>query len=475
MKGRQKMKVENIVVAVGDLVHCPWNPRGEITAESVAELSASIRAKGMLQDIGLMRIPAGAEGAGKYWIIYGNRRAVAAQGAGLTEVSAKLYDGVSEADAREITRIENEVRLGVDPLRDAELLHSFIAAGRTYEDVATIFGTSAATVCRREKLVDLSKKVRKVVADHPGMVATGALEQMACYPGEVQDRLASYVASCAKRGRVSWNDLRWKFHAETRNLDEAAFIRAGHGLKCVGCTRRTGCQQNLFGELEGDGKLGRCLDVACFGRTVDEYISEEISQRVPDGVERVNADYAWQVSGDAFGDKRSKTRPAAWVVVNKYEGTVLVKWGPSKVAMDEVKAEEARLREDERQAKSRELELKGSARRKICAAIKDEDGASFVKIVGDYFGDRRDAENDLGKFLCAVLVCRINSTDIGKPAALVKAVVADPAGTFCGTFADEIGDSVDDDWSFSLTRDIVRLFPGADCLLTEDEKEAIGV
>lgn len=470
----KKMKVTNITAAVSDLIHCPWNPRGEITAESVADLTASIREKGLLQDVGLMRIPADREGAGKLWIIYGNRRAVAAQGAGMTEITAKLYDDLTEADAREITRIENEVRLGVDPLRDAVLLHSFIVAGRTYEDVALMFGTSPATVCRREKLIDLSEKIRKIVADHPGAVTTGALEQMACFPVYVQDRLADYVRTCAKSGRVSWIDLRLKFQGATRNLDEAAFVKRGHALKCTGCPKRTGCQQNLFGELDGDGKLGRCLDSECFERMVDECISEEIAQRVPDGVERVKA-YAWQVSGKAFGDKRSKTRPAAWICVNRWECSVLVKWGPSKAAIDEQMAAEARLREDERQARAQADELKRSAREKVCSAVCENDGEKFRDILQRYFGEKRDVERDLGKFLVAVLACRICETQVGRPSDFIARVVADPAGEFCSRFCEELGDGLDTDFSCDLTLDVVRTFPGAARLLTDEERAAIGV
>lgn len=147
------MKVQSVKLKTSVLFHAPWNPRGEITPESVADLTASIKAQGLLQDIGVWRDETNA-----LFVIYGNRRFVACREAGMTEIPAKLYD-CPLAVAQELTRIENEVRLGVDPLEDAKLLNSMRSLGFTQEELAAHFAVPLATVCRRLKLTDLAPEL----------------------------------------------------------------------------------------------------------------------------------------------------------------------------------------------------------------------------------------------------------------------------------------------------------------------------
>lgn len=465
------MKVEMMSIRSGALVHCPWNPRGEITPESVADLTASIREKGLLQDIGVMPIPDEPE---RYWVIYGNRRFVACVGAGMGDVPCKLYTGLTEQDAREITRIENEVRLGVDPMRDAELLHSFIVAGRTYEDVALMFGTSPATVCRREKLVSLDESVRKIIDAKPGQIATNALEHIACYPPEIQKKCAGTLKAKANYSRIGWTDVRHVFEGATRDLDTAPFIKKGHGLKCVGCPKRTGCQQNLFGELEGDGKLGRCLDAECFEKQRAECISEELARLIPDGVERVRADYPFQIEGPAWGPKKTKARPACWYWTSAYDCSVKVAWGPSKAAMDASIAEEQRMREDARQASAAKRAVVESAVDKLHALfdLGDDNKPSekLEEILGKYFGT--DSKLYVGRFLQAVVMLGISPSGDADTFNWEQVRVY-PVRWFVELYAGAIEEETNGWGSENFCKRLVTSIYETRDVLTNDEQEAL--
>ena len=135
------MKYETKKVKLADIVPAPWNPRPEITPESVADLTASIANVGVLHNIGIWP----NEATGEFYIIYGNRRVAACKGVkGLTEIDAKVYQ-CTEAEAQLLTRIENELRQEVEPLRDAELLGKMRGLGMNEKEIAAHTGKPIAT------------------------------------------------------------------------------------------------------------------------------------------------------------------------------------------------------------------------------------------------------------------------------------------------------------------------------------------
>lgn len=91
----------------------PLQPRGLITAESLAELAESVRAHGILEPIVVAKTPAG------YQIIAGERRWRASKLAGLTKVPVVI----KETDPRgmlEMAIVENVQRVDLNPLERAQ-------------------------------------------------------------------------------------------------------------------------------------------------------------------------------------------------------------------------------------------------------------------------------------------------------------------------------------------------------------------
>jgi ParB/RepB/Spo0J family partition protein len=371
------MKVQSVKLKTSVLFHAPWNPRGEITPESVADLTASIKERGLLQDIGVWRDETNA-----YFVIYGNRRFVACREAGMTEIPAKLYD-CPHAVAQELTRIENEVRLGVDPLEDAKLLNSMRTLGFTQEELAAHFAVPLATVCRRLKLTDLVSELLELVKSQKCSITTDALERLSAYPADIQRAIAKHIEKNSYLDRWTWGNLKHRVAEHTRDLDQR------HFPQCVACLKRTGAALDLFDELPGGESLGCCLDKKCYKALANADILERLNKIVPASVkERVKLQSEWDFNYKKISAaKPSKANPCAYYVVDRYSDKIKVKYGPSeKERKAKLEAEKDR-REIERAKVEREREEKikrlDSINEKFQAWAKDNIDAAFKACLKD--------------------------------------------------------------------------------------------
>ena len=357
------MKSTERMISVGELTTCPWNPRGEITPESVKDLTASIQARGLLQNIGVWKRP----DAPGYYVIFGNRRFVACVNAMLAEVRCRVFE-CSEVEAHELTRIENEARLGVSPIEDARLVGKMLDLGYSGKEIAAHFGVSEACVTRRRKLLDLS----------PGWIGRAerveipadALEGVSAYPRDIQDRVLANVGDWALR--EGWSALKRYFNEITCDLDsnfDFAGLCPELAERCKACPKRTGSQPDLFGEVEGG--LGRCLDRKCFKGMHDAWIKKLVDDAIPAGVEQIKVDeYRFYQSGLSNTPKKGKEAAYYCVEIREGKATVKVKYGPGKAAKKAAAAKEKAAEEKKAaEAQARENLVK-RAKEKISAWAK---------------------------------------------------------------------------------------------------------
>ena len=372
------MKYEIKEVKIDGLEPAPWNPRKEITPESVADLAANISANGVLQNIGVWADP----DTGKMYIIYGNRRVVACRVAGIASVMAKVYQG-TEIEARERTRSENELRLGIDPLEDSKLLCSMRDAGRTEKEIAAHFGLPIATVCRRLKLADLSPSIREVVSKGV-KITTDALERLSAYPVEIQDAMAAMINGAIERGSNimlwDWDQFDYKVDELTMDLDNGKAFE-----DCSMCAMRTGATPDLFGEVCAGG-LGRCLNPECYKRHRQDVIKRRIEDAIdPDVHERVKlrdgCEWMLEDCGATKG-KPDPKNPCAYYVV-KYDGSVKVKYGPSKAA----RKEEARRKKEKVAEEKAKSDAEAQQRQAICKKVAKWCHSNLYAELKKYAGD----------------------------------------------------------------------------------------
>ena len=102
-------------VSIGDLSRNPYQPRQNFSEEKLEELSNSIRKNGIIQPIAVR--PSKSD-PGKFEIVAGERRWLAAQRAGLHEIPVRVLD-LSDVESLEVAIIENIQRDDLNPIEEA--------------------------------------------------------------------------------------------------------------------------------------------------------------------------------------------------------------------------------------------------------------------------------------------------------------------------------------------------------------------
>jgi len=138
----------------------PFQPRRAMDQTALAELAASIRARGILQPLLVRPHP---EKPGHYQIIAGERRWRAATLAGLPQLPA-LVRPLTDRDAMAAALVENLQRQDLNVIEEAEgyarLLGEF---GLNQEDLAQAVGKSRSYVSNTLRLTNLPAPVQDAV------------------------------------------------------------------------------------------------------------------------------------------------------------------------------------------------------------------------------------------------------------------------------------------------------------------------
>ena len=155
---------------VDAMVPGKFQPRRTMDDAKLEELSASIRAQGVIQPI-VVREHVGADGKGgrTYEIIAGERRWRASQRAGLAEVPV-VVRVVDDRTVVAMALIENIQREDLNPLEEAQALQRLIDEfDLTHAAAAEAVGRSRAAVSNLLRLLELPADIR-------ALVQAGALE-----------------------------------------------------------------------------------------------------------------------------------------------------------------------------------------------------------------------------------------------------------------------------------------------------------
>ena len=102
-------------VSIGDLSRNPYQPRQNFSEEKLEELSNSIRKNGIIQPIAVR--PSKSD-PGRFEIVAGERRWLAAQRAGLHEIPVRVLD-LSDVESLEVAIVENIQRDDLNPIEEA--------------------------------------------------------------------------------------------------------------------------------------------------------------------------------------------------------------------------------------------------------------------------------------------------------------------------------------------------------------------
>ena len=242
----------------------PRNPRRHFNDMELDELSASIRAKGILQPI-LVRAVSGAPDA--YEIIAGERRWRAAQRAGLHDVPVIVRE-VDDKEALELAIIENVQRVDLNPLEEAlgyeQLIEQF---SYTQQDLAQVIGKSRSHVANTLRLLKLPRDVREMVttgqltAGHARTLITAEdpatlARQIVAGGLSVRETEALFKRHAAPAGSGSAAPTAKKKDANTRAAEEKLRFALGTDVDIV----RKGKGGRIEITFKNEGELDRLYE-----------------------------------------------------------------------------------------------------------------------------------------------------------------------------------------------------------------------
>jgi ParB/RepB/Spo0J family partition protein len=333
----------SIRVAAHQLRPAPWNPRPEITSESVEDLTASIGSIGLIQPLVVMRDPdkPSVKGVDFYLIVAGHRRFRACVDAGLEPIPCDLLD-VDVDTAKRMTILENLQRRDADPLLESELVASLLDSGMSQAEIAAETGRGEKWVARRANLRKLSKSWRKRVADGD-QITIDCLEHIAAYPENIQEKCKD-VRGGYYGEAMSWCSIRYTFRRESRDLRDVPFDTS----PCLKCPNNTGCCPDLFDE-DSRNHLGQCLDAKCYTKLIEEAVESAIAKAKKKGRVIVKgAPYKYGIYGET---KRPTKTNTTLYVYEDGSGNKVLEYAappPKKDADAEKEAKAARREEKKR-------------------------------------------------------------------------------------------------------------------------------
>lgn len=167
------------MLRIADIEPHPGQPRRRFEEAALAELAASISARGVIQPVIVT-----PHGSGRWRLVAGERRWRAAQRAQLHEIPAIIRD----LDDREITAlalIENLQREDLNPIEEARAYHRLAENdGLTQAEIARLVEKSRSHVANLQRLLALPEPVIELVEE--GKLSMGHARALIGVEGAVE-------------------------------------------------------------------------------------------------------------------------------------------------------------------------------------------------------------------------------------------------------------------------------------------------
>ena len=144
------------MISISDLSRNPFQPRQNFKEEKLDELANSIRKNGIIQPIA---VRPNKSKIGKYEIVAGERRWLAAQRAGLHEIPVTILE-LSDVESLEVAIVENIQRDDLNPIEEARgykrLNEEF---EYDHESISKLMSKSRSHISNTLRLLTLPKDV----------------------------------------------------------------------------------------------------------------------------------------------------------------------------------------------------------------------------------------------------------------------------------------------------------------------------
>ena len=155
-KDQVKAVNQTNLISISDLSRNPYQPRQNFKEEKLEELANSIRKNGVIQPIA---VRPNKSDKGKFEIVAGERRWLAAQRAGLHEIPVTVLD-LSDVESLEVAIVENIQRDDLNPIEEAaaygRLNKEF---GYDHDKIAKLMSKSRSHISNTLRLLTLPSDV----------------------------------------------------------------------------------------------------------------------------------------------------------------------------------------------------------------------------------------------------------------------------------------------------------------------------
>ncbi len=220
-KKSESVQTQRNKIPIADLQRNKYQPRTIFDEEKLIELSSSIKENGVIQPIAVR--PNKYE-PGKYEIVAGERRWLAAQKAGLNEVPAIILD-INDQKSLEIAIVENVQRQDLNVIEEAKGYQRLIKEfGYGHEKISKFMSKSRSHISNTLRLLSLPEDI------------IGLLEEEKLTAGQARPLIgipnASEIAENIVKKRVTAREVeslaqRKKSEKDPKKIDDpnVAFIR----------------------------------------------------------------------------------------------------------------------------------------------------------------------------------------------------------------------------------------------------------
>lgn len=282
-----------LVMNISEIQISENNPRKTFKEKELAELSESIKLKGVLQPI-LVRLK-----DGKYELVCGERRLRASKLADIDTIPCFIRE-LTDDEAFECMIVENLERKDVHPMEEAEAFERMIQSERyTIKDIALKLAKTEQMIIQRLKLNCLIDEIKQdfvndvLSTGHALLIARQSEDNQKVIFENFKD---SYSAN--NDGYGNYSALNRYIDGFMVDLEKSKFDKERNDLNaactsCSLCPKRTGANELLFSDLEASDK---CLDRLCFEEKTQTHMTELIMEKINSSEDVFFIDYGYNVN-----------------------------------------------------------------------------------------------------------------------------------------------------------------------------------
>ena len=231
-------------VSISDLSRNPYQPRQHFSEEKLEELAKSIKKNGIIQPIA---VRPDKSKSGKYEIIAGERRWLAAQKAGLHEIPVTILD-LSDVESLEVAIVENIQRDDLNPIEEARgYKRLFEEFKYDHESISKLMSKSRSHISNTLRLLTLPKDVIAMLEE--GTLTSGQARPLIGL-GNASSIAEEIVAKNYSARKIEYLVKSKKQSGSNKKVFDANILKAQDRIEKV-----LGLKVNILNKKNNSGKI----------------------------------------------------------------------------------------------------------------------------------------------------------------------------------------------------------------------------